>query len=150
MLLSFTMPFFFFYKYEKRNLQAQGKQNILFYVLYVLLKRRLISVDYRNDYKEVLFQYKLLVQALKTALGKENPQFILEKKGSMYKYPCNWKRRRGGRKPSLRDQDSLHPHPRVNCQAALCDHCLLVLLKSSFMHSPFHYPSVRALSSYSK
>jgi len=37
------------------------------------LKRRFISVDYRNDYKEVLFQYVLLVQAFKTALGKENP-----------------------------------------------------------------------------
>ena len=28
---------------------------------------------WKNDYKEVLFQYKLLVQAFKTALGKENP-----------------------------------------------------------------------------
>lgn len=50
MLLSFTMSFF--YKYDlKKFFSGLGKTEHFVYVLYVLLKRRFISVDYRNDYK---------------------------------------------------------------------------------------------------
>lgn len=108
-----------FYKMRKKNFRAYGRQNILFYVIYLLLKRRLILADYNNNYKELLFQYELLFQAFKTAFGKENPYFILEKKASIQKY--SWKISRGGRKASLRDQATLrrhlmsHPHVNVNC-----------------------------------
>ena len=117
LLLSFTMRFFT--NMRKKIFRAYGKQNILFYVIYLLLKRRLILADYNNNYKELLFQYELLFQSFKTAFGKENPYFILEKKASLQKY--SWKISRGGRKASLRDQATLrrhltsHPHVNVNC-----------------------------------